>query len=271
MQSSHNAVLFQTAARIISQRTLSPGYYHLTLLAPEIAAAAQPGQFAQLRPAEPDSVDPLLARPISIFRATPATGEVEFIYKVVGRGTASFIKRRRGETLTVIGPIGNGFVVPDEVESLALIAGGVGMPPLYFLAARLRQARPTLSIQLFYGGRSRPDLLCLPEWDALLSEPVFTATDDGTYGHHGRVTDPFVAELSRRGFGFVAACGPRPMLAAVQQIALAKHIPGQLSLEERMACGVGACLGCVCETVFGKRRICIDGPVFAISEVRFHA
>jgi dihydroorotate dehydrogenase electron transfer subunit len=158
--------------------------------------------------------------------------------------------------------------VPDSATNLALVAGGVGMPPLSFFAETLRRSRPDVPIALFYGGRSRADLLELTRWQAL-GVRIFPATDDGSYGDHGLVTAPLHAEHHRQPFDYLAACGPRPMLRAVQQFGLAEGIPGQLSLEARMACGVGACLGCVCAVVSGNRRVCVDGPVFALDEVRF--
>ncbi|MHB9132144.1 MAG: dihydroorotate dehydrogenase electron transfer subunit [Armatimonadota bacterium] len=262
--------MVQEQARITSLTELSPGYFHLSLHAPEIANAARPGQFAQLRPAARGTIDPLLARPISIVSASPKDKSVSFIFKVVGRGTALLAEKQPGDSITVLGPIGTGFSIPDSVQSLALIGGGVGMPPLYFLAERLRETRPDLKISLFYGGRSQGDLLMLPDWEKL-NVPVFAATDDGSYGHHGLVTEPLQAEVDRQGFDFVAACGPKPMLRAVHRLATAAGIPGQLSFEERMACGVGACLGCVCATLSGNRRVCVDGPVFALNEVSFDA
>lgn len=260
--------MVQTTARVIEQRRLSPDYYLLTVAAPEIAQSASPGQFAQLRAAAPGRIDPLLARPVSIYHADPSTGEVAFIFKVVGRGTALLADFTHGDALTLLGPIGNGFALPESARRVALVAGGVGMPPLYFLAEHARgEGR---AITLFYGGRSAADLLELPRWEAL-GVTMITATDDGSRGHHGLVTAPLEAEIARASFNFIAACGPRPMLRAVQQIALAAGIPGQLSLEARMACGVGACLGCVCATVTGNRRVCVDGPVFALEEVCFDA
>lgn len=260
--------IFQAQATITALYPLSPGYYFLAMHAPEIARSARPGQFVQLRPARAGVPDPLLARPISILGASRETGELTFLFKVVGRGTAMLAAYTPGEMLAALGPVGNGFTVPEEATSIALIAGGVGMPPLYFLAERLRQARPQLDIALYYGGRTSADLLMLPQWEAL-GASLFLATDDGSAGHHGLVTEPLQRRIHQQVVGYLAACGPRPMLRAVQRIALAAGLPGQLSLEARMACGVGACLGCACGTISGYRRVCIDGPVFALDEVTF--
>lgn len=258
----------QLTARVLGQRRLAPDYYLLTLASPEIARHATPGQFAQLRVAPAGTLDPLLARPISIYRVDRAAGAVDFIFKVVGRGTAQLAAIAPGAAITVLGPIGNGFSVPATVTAVALVAGGVGMPPLYFLASELRDR--SCDVTLFYGGRTADDLLELPDWEAL-GVTVVPATDDGSQGYRGLVTAPLQEAIGRQRFDYLAACGPRPMLRAVQQLALAAGIPGQLSLEARMACGVGACLGCICATVTGNQRVCVDGPVFTLEEVVFDA
>lgn len=260
--------IFQVQATLTSRLELSPGYFQLQMHAPEIAAAAWPGQFLQIRVAEPGVVDPLLARPISIQQVQPDTGEISVIFKVVGRGTARLAGLHDGSTLCVLGPIGNGFHIPDAARAIALVAGGVGMPPLFFLAETLRRARREVSILCCFGGRSAADLLLLPQWEAL-NVTMLLATDDGSRGHHGLVTTLLRSQLAAHPIDFLAACGPRPMLRAVQRLAQDLGIAGQLSLEARMACGIGACLGCVCATVAGNRRVCVDGPVFPLDEVNF--
>lgn len=253
-----------------AKRMLTGEYFVLTVQAPRVAALAQPGQFALLRPAAPGVLDPLLARPISIYQCDRASGDVSFLVKIAGRGTALLAELTPGKTITVQGPTGNGFSVPATARRVVLVAGGVGMPPMYFLAETLRRTRPDCAITLCYGGRREEDLLELPAWDAL-DIPVLAATEDGSRGYAGRVTGPLQDLIARARPDFLAACGPRPMLRAVQALAQEAGLPGQLSLEERMACGVGACLGCVCATIDGRRRICVDGPVFSLEEVVFHA
>ena len=267
-QIAHDMVYLDSM--VLSLDALSSDTFVLVIDAPPIARAASPGQFVQVRVAEKSAIDPLLARPISIFRVDTERGEISLIFKVVGRGTALLATVTPGRRLTVQGPIGNGFSVPESCRRLTLVGGGVGMPPLFFLAETLRRDRPTLDIIFFYGGRTRADLLMLAEWQAL-GVTVATATDDGSHGHHGLVTEPLHAAIAEQRVDFIAACGPRPMLRAVQQLAMSAGIPGQLSLEARMACGVGACLGCVCGTIHGRRRVCVDGPVFPLEEVTFDA
>jgi dihydroorotate dehydrogenase electron transfer subunit len=255
-------------ALILENNALAPGYYRMRLLAPEVAAAAQPGQFIQARVAEPTCTDPLLARPISLYRINRQAGEVELIYKTVGRGTRLLAELTRGKMVAIFGPIGVGFTVPETAAALVLVGGGVGMPPLYGLAETLREQRPTVTIDLFYGGRSCSDLLELDRWRDL-GITVFAVTEDGSCGAKGLVTHHLVAQLQQVRYDYLAACGPEPMLRAVQRLALERQLAGELSLEAYMACGVGACLGCTCRTTKGYRRVCVDGPVFNLSEVKF--
>jgi dihydroorotate dehydrogenase electron transfer subunit len=258
--------MYQLKAIIIENINLAPGYHRLRLLAPEIAAAAQPGQFIQIRVGDEETTDPLLSRPISIYRIDSPGSSIDLIYKTVGRGTRMLAGIIPGATLEIIGPLGKGFTLPEHTQKVGLIGGGVGMPPLYSLAARLRAVAPDLSITLFYGGRSRADLLELDSWDRLGVE-VCAATEDGSYGVQGLVTRVLLEKISVEKFDYFAACGPKPMLKAVREIAIANRIPGELSLEAHMACGVGACLGCTCKTGQGYRRVCVDGPVFPLEEV----
>jgi dihydroorotate dehydrogenase electron transfer subunit len=262
--------MIQVKALIIENTGIAPGYYRLQLLAPEIAAAAQPGQFIQLRVAEAACTDPLLPRPISLYRINRSAGELELIYKTVGRGTGILADCQSGRTITVRGPIGKGFTLPDHAAKLALVAGGVGMPPLFCLAETLRAQRSELAISLFYGVRSRVDLMELDRWREL-GVTVWVATEDGSWGSPGLVTQILIDQMRQVKYDYLAACGPKPMLRAVQQLALDHRLPGELSLEAHMACGVGACLGCACQTTTGYRRVCVDGPVFDLSEVKFDA
>jgi dihydroorotate dehydrogenase electron transfer subunit len=262
--------MIQLKALIIENVGIAPGYYRMRLLAPEIAAAAQPGQFLQLRVAEPTCTDPLLPRPISIYRIKRSAGELELIYKTVGRGTRILAAQPTGALLDIMGPLGRGFTPPEAAAIIALVGGGVGMPPLFCLAETLRIKQPELAISLFYGARSRVDLLELDCWREL-GVTVFAATEDGSWGSRGLVTSILAEQTKQVHYDYLAACGPEPMLKAVQQLALDRQLTGELSLEARMACGIGACLGCTCQTTKGYRRVCVDGPVFNLSEVQFDA
>jgi dihydroorotate dehydrogenase electron transfer subunit len=257
--------MFSGKVLITENIALGPGYYRLTVLAPEVAALAKPGQFIQIRISASECYDPLLPRPISIFRIDEATNKVSLIYKVIGRGTSMLAELKPGELVEVLGPIGNGFILPDKACNIALLAGGVGMPPLFCFAEYVKQ-RSDCRMTLFYGGRSDKDLLELDLWGQL-EAGLFIATEDGSMGEQAFVTEVFMKEHHRQRFDYIAACGPQPMLQAVQKIALVEGISGQLSLEAYMACGVGACLGCTCETKQGYKRVCVDGPVFPMEEV----
>lgn len=140
------------------------------------------------------------------------------------------------------------------------------MPPLFCLAEYLKQVDSNRRISLFYGGRNVSDLLELDPW-AQIGVQLFTTTEDGTHGYRGLVTKVFSEKHQREKFDFLAACGPQPMLQAVQKIAVAEGIRGQLSLEAHMACAIGACLGCACKTIHGLKRVCVDGPIFPLDEV----
>jgi dihydroorotate dehydrogenase electron transfer subunit len=259
--------MFSGKALITENTVLGPGYYRLTVLAPEVATLAKPGQFIQIRIAALECNDPLLPRPISIFRINETTNKVSLIYKVIGRGTSMIAGLKPGELVEILGPIGNGFTLPDNAYNIALIAGGVGMPPLFCFAEYVKQHSDCRSrIALFYGGRKDRDLLELDLWGQT-QVGLFIATEDGSMGERGFVTETFIKEHRRQRFDYIAACGPQVMLQAVQKIALVEGISGQLSLEANMACGVGACLGCTCETNQGYKRVCVDGPVFPMQEV----
>jgi dihydroorotate dehydrogenase electron transfer subunit len=257
--------LYQIRTLITDTKILAPAYYRFTLLAPDIAAIAKPGQFIQIRVASSGTNDPLLSRPISIFNYNRESGNVDVIFKVVGRGTASLAEFTSGELLEIVGPIGNGFQVPQNARNIALIAGGVGMPPLFCLAEYLK-CNDHQKLSLFYGARSAIDFLELDLW-AQTGAKIFAATDDGSHGYHGLVTELFMEQQRQTPFDFLAACGPQLMLQAVQKIAIAEGISGQLSLEAHMACAIGACLGCTCKTTHGLKRVCVDGPIFPLDEV----
>lgn len=249
-------------------KKVGPGYFRLKLIASVIAEAARPGQFIQIRVTDELSVDPLLARPISIFSINRDEGSISLLFRVVGRGTKLLASKQKGEALTIWGPLGNGFEVPEQAGNIALIAGGIGMPPLFCLQEQLSLNINPPRFTLFYGGRTSQDLLEIDLWEKN-RVPVKIATEDGSIGFKGLITELLINEHQTNKYDFIIACGPAPMLAAIQKIAVLSGLPGQVSLEAHMACGVGACLGCTCQTNRGSRRVCADGPVFPIKEVIF--
>jgi len=276
----HRETIYVEEAEILEHQAHEGEQYSLRLAAPACAARARPGQFVHLR------VDPQrpLRRPISIMRASPEDGWIELLYKVVGEGTALLAGRTPGESLNLLGPIGAPFRVGERRP--LLIGGGVGMPPMIFLAQELRtaEAEPLvlLGSEVPFPFTPRPSQILLPgmpegaigamplleDW-GIPSRLASRAARPGC--HQGHVTElarhwlDALDEAHRSEVGLYA-CGPHPMLEAVVALARAYRLPVQVSLEEFMACGVGGCAGCVVEVQTGEgpamRRVCVDGPVF---------
>lgn len=258
-----------TTAPIVTQEQLASDIYRLTLRAESIVAQAQPGQFVHLRVVQ--GHDPLLRRPFSIHRVNQREGTFQILYRVVGKGTGILAGKRPGEVLNLIGPLGRGFTADGGVELALLVAGGMGVAPLCFLAEEL-WAR-SVSVEVFLGAERGELLVCDQELEQFGAQ-VHSATEDGSRGYSGLVTELLSDFLERHlpipGKTRIYACGPRPMLARVVQLAEKFSLPCQLCLEEIMACGVGACLGCSVECPppkSGYKLVCVDGPVFEAREV----
>jgi len=269
---------FQIKARLLGNRRVGGDCYVAALEADPIARAAVPGQFVMVKVSAGDA--PLLRRPLGIHRLVPGLRRgqggrrgIELLYEVVGPGTRILAQKRPGEYLDIIGPLGNGFSLApaeEEVRSL-LVAGGMGVAPLVFLAEKLKEVKSKKSkvkILVLLGAKNKDHILCEKEFRRLECE-VRVATDDASKGHKGYVSELLKEVVSNpeRGPWSIYACGPRPMLAAVSGIAKTCGIPAQVSLEEHMACGIGACLGCAVSTKDGFKRACKEGPVFDIDEI----
>lgn len=251
---------FQLKARILYNKRIKDVFWHCAFRASGLAAKVKPGQFVNIRLT--DGFQPLLRRPFSVHAA--AGVEFTVMYQVVGEATALFSRQKAGTLLDIIGPLGNGFTLtPLSQAKPLLVAGGMGVAPLAFLAERLTR-KPLVLI----GAKTKTQVLCEKDFiDADCSVKI--ATDDGSRGFKGYVSELLEKELSVRGDKppAIYACGPNPMLKEVARIALARRIPAQLSLEEHMACGIGACLGCAVNTKSGFRRVCKEGPVFTAGEL----
>lgn len=249
---------------VMERKEVLPGYNLLTLHAPEIVSRARPGQFLHIRCS--DTLDPLLRRPISIHAVNREEGTVSLLYRVAGRGTARLANLSR---LDVMGPLGNGFRLPSRNSRVVVVGGGIGVAPLYFLLQEMSAAGHRADV--FLGARSSGELLAVSDIKNL-GHRVQVATEDGSEGHHGLVTDICIPVIAS-GRGEVFACGPRPMLRVLTKMLEKYNVPGQFSLEERMGCGIGACLACACKTRkdspegFTYSHVCVDGPVFSASEV----
>ena len=255
--------MLEQTVTIVSNERDTDQYFRLVLRAPQIAPLIQPGQFAHVRilPLK----DALLRRPFSIFQVVDDTFSI--LYKNVGKGTDMLSRMRAGEELSVIAPLGHGFTVPKAGEETPLlVAGGYGMAAMFLLAQR----SPQRGI-VFVGGRRRVDILCEKDFTAIGWE-VRVATEDGSHGEKGFVTQPLIAELQKKvPHRKVFACGPTPMLKAVGKLAEEFHLPAELSMDEHMCCGVGTCLACVIKVKAGDsweyQRTCTEGPVYDSRQV----
>jgi len=230
-----------------------------------------PGQFVMVRIKNSD--DPFLSRPFSIYSVHSRGGDtfVEILYKVVGKGTEAFSRLRAGAVLNMLGPLGRGFDVPSTCKKIVLIAGGVGMAPLSFLAERCGKETDGAEINCYMGAGSLEALVGLDRIEEVCSV-VKISTDDGSRGHHGPVTELFGRDIDLHADNDsrIYSCGPNPMLRSLHELLKDRRVVCQVSLEERMACGIGACLGCVVKTKSdGLVRVCKEGPVFDIDSVDF--
>lgn len=226
-------------APVLEHEKIRENIYALTIACQEIANEARPGQFVHLRCGS--GFDPLLRRPLSINNIQQQEGSVTFWYQVVGKGTALLSKVKKGELLDVIGPLGHGFETALSGKKLGVIGGGMGIAPLIFLGRELAKHN---QVEGFFGGRTRE---LLPPLTFIKDFPFALATDDGSAGKKGLVTELLAEWLQNTQPDLLYACGPRPMLAEVVRLARRNKIALQVSLESVMACGVGACLGCTCK------------------------
>jgi dihydroorotate dehydrogenase electron transfer subunit len=236
-------------------------YCLLGLGSEAIAREAQPGQFIMVRTNE--DTHPLLRRPFCIHSVE--NGALEIFFHKVGPGTAALGRKEIGDSTDILGPLGKGFRLEKSLEgkSVALVGGGRGVAPLFFLAQRLRRigALP----RLYYGGKSLADIPLKHRFEEANFD-VMTSTDDGSFGFKGLVTELFLAGLETFSPARIFACGPEPMMQKIDQIAREKDIPAEFSLESFMGCGFGACWGCVRRIRSGVQeewvKICEEGPVF---------
>ena len=287
---SHRGTVHVEDARLLDRQEYAGGQYVIRLEAPKCAATAQPGSFVHL------TCDPLLPmrRPLSIMRADPAAGWIDVLYKVVGPGLAALSQQPIGATISTMGPIGRGFVPSARRPRTLLVGGGVGIPPMVFLAESLKSRgdaawRPLVLMgsEIPFPFRTRPSTIVVPGMPdgtiacmPLLDDwgvPSRLATLAGYPGcYDGYVTDLAAAWLGSLDAATLAevevfACGPTPMLKAVAQVARRFGVPAQVSLEEFMACAVGGCAGCAVPVVtdagLAMKRVCVDGPVFDANAV----
>ena len=256
--------------KILSNKKVGPDYYRMAISAPRIAKQASPGQFVHLRCQE--SLQPLLRRPFSFHRLNGSSFEI--LYKIVGQGTNLLAKRRKGDKIDILGPLGKGFVIAHsskliaQRENIILLAGGMGVAPLLALAEALPNKKESI---VLIGAKTKKEILCAKEFKKLGAR-VQLATDDGSLGYKGFITDLFKKILLSTidyKLSTIYACGPKPMLKEIARIGKRLPILAYGSLEENMACGVGACLGCAIQTKEGYKRVCKDGPIFNLQEIQW--
>ncbi|HEU4754256.1 MAG TPA: dihydroorotate dehydrogenase electron transfer subunit [Armatimonadota bacterium] len=249
-------------AEVLDHQEIAPEHFVLTMDAPQIAARARPGQFVMVRSV---GWDPLLPRAYSVYHADAEGGCVSILYREVGRGTQRLRLNEPGQRVHLWGPLGNHFRLP-EGERVLLVGGGVGVPPLVFWAEYLAELSVPMEMVALVGAARAEFVVGVGRFrEARALTRV--ATDDGSAGHHGYVTD-LLPQFLDGARATIYACGPMPMLAAVARIAEQYETPAQLALEAPMACGVGACLGCTVPKRSGDfARVCTDGPVFAPGDI----
>lgn len=252
---------YKETAVITEQEKIAADIYSMWLQTERIAKEAVPGQFLSVYSKDESR---MLPRPISICQVEQAAGRIRLVYRIAGKGTKEFSGYGTGDTLELVGPLGNGFPLDKGYEKVLLVGGGIGIPPMVELSAKLSGEK------LIVAGYRNSELFLKNELEK--NGNLYLASEDGSVGTKGNVLDA-IRENNLSGQA-VFACGPAPMLRALKDYAAEKRMDCYLSLEERMACGVGACLACVCHSMdvdahthVKNKRICKDGPVFAAEEI----
>lgn len=251
---------------ILANKKVGPDIYHLVLSYEQLPQNPEPGQFFNIKVAANSSSDPLLRRPFSLFDFDEADKKVEFVYRVVGRGTEILSKKKAGEKLDVLGPLGSPFSLEKRDGLVHLIGGGMGIAPLYYLSKKLRT-----SIQkVFLGAGTQKELEFFSKKFKSLGVDVHLAAMEEKLEIKGSALVLWLNYLQQETPNFVYSCGPEKMLAAVEKECLKNRIGGELSVEKRMGCGIGVCLSCSCQSRSEddkNKRACVEGPVFGLGEV----
>lgn len=250
----------QTFAPIVQKEALAKHIFRFELFCPELVSGAAPGQFVHILP--PGCT---LRRPISICTLDAKRGKLTIAFEAKGPGTDALSNLCVGQNMDLLGPLGHGFTLYPEAKHVILVGGGIGNPPMLSLAQAYGNRATAIC-----GFRSA-NCVILQNAFSKTGSTYILCTDDGTAGQHGFVTEPLKNILNTQTVNCIYACGPRPMLKSVAQLAMQNHIPCEISMEEHMACGIGACLGCAIPLQEdGKQymgHVCKDGPVFAAEEV----
>lgn len=255
-----------TQIKLLKKENLKQDILKFTCLAPEIAKEVLPGQFIEIRVSK--TFEPFLRRPISIHNVDKENGTIEFFFQIRGRGTEFLSQVEEGELIDVIGPLGDGVFDLKNCKNIAIIGGGIGIFPLYELAKTA--INQNVNTNVYLGFRNK-DFVILEEEFSKVSNELIIATDDGSYSKNGYAIDYLKEDVQKLNIDGIFACGPLPMLQRVKEFAESQNIYCQISLEEIMGCGIGACLGCAVkyktETEDTFKRVCKEGPVFNALEV----
>jgi len=255
-------------ARLLRRQEFSAGLFSAIFQAPLLARQIAPGQFVMLE--IPGRVRPYLRRAYSVADAEPSSGEVEFLVKTIGPGTAALENLGEGSEARLLGPLGNAFRTDDLSAGarVAIVAGGIGAAPFPLLLKAL--AARSIAADLYLGGRSAREIALASRFVGLTAGKTVLATDDGSAGEKGFVTDAFARRAVRGGYARAYACGPMPMFAALAPIVARLGVPAEFSTEAAMGCGFGACLGCVLPGVNNTYIVsCTAGPILAPEVVRW--
>lgn len=271
--SGRNYKFWQKRGEVLWNKSLGESCFRMGILFDSSIPTPWPGQFVMVQTS--DYPTPLLRRPFSIHNLIEKESSVfgfEILYKVTGQGTSILSGKSCGEFLNVLGPLGKGFSYSTTYRNIFMVAGGIGVAPLYFLSKTLERLTGSdkISLRILIGGKTARDILCAEELQSLGAD-VYITTEDGSLGSKGLVTQSFQEAVENKGRAdIVYACGPKPLLKEVSRIASLRGIRCQVSLETNMACGFGACLGCAvgrADKKEGYFHVCSDGPVFDSNEI----
>lgn len=255
------------SCKVLSNEEVADRLYIMSLQASELAEGLEPGQFVHM--SIPALQANILRRPFSVLDTDPTNGTIDILYQVVGEGSADMTRWNAGYVTDVIGPLGRTWKAPEDAKHALLVGGGVGAAPLFMLAKQLGDDGVAVDVAL--GASTKRALVCLSRFEQVATGDIRCATDDGSFGHHGFCTalvEAFIKENEPENpYDYIAICGPEPMMRGAGKAADPSNATIQVSLEKRMACGVGACLSCVVMTTSGQKRVCKDGPIFSFSEV----
>lgn len=266
----------QVEAPVLRNEQITPDIYRLTLEAPAITERSNPGQFVMVKGADNNGL-PLLRRPFSIHQSS-SDGKLQILFKKLGPGTSFLARKKAGEILSLVGPLGKGFSISDLPEHVCVIGGGMGMAPLFYLTKQLLRNPTTKNCQIkvLLGATTGHEINTIESDFKNLGVEVHVSTDDGSAGHHGLVTDLLASKLNQDKKWSVLTCGPYPMMNGVVEFCRRKAWPCQVSMETLMACGISACLGCAVQAAAQNNNpqepylhVCKDGPVFRAEELEW--